>query len=226
MHIHLKLHLWTLYIALLSIDIWLQLWERNAVTVIRITSQHCVCPSLLKVELLSLLYGRWKNKLNSVPICPGCIVWRESFGEMNKGETTKKNMFFCYFTTKKSISMEKKNPYHFVHVLNGFHTIKNIGIDTKITSLSALVAEILTKTWNHRFRWRPFWKWRHTGSSSQFGDGGTRFSHWGRSQEQIKSGPNLPWGGCTGGALGPRTITVLFRLLSHVKRHRHEGKEG
>ena len=42
--------------------------------------------------------------------------------------------------------MEKEKTYHFVHVLNGFHTIKNIGIDTKITSLSALVAEILTKT--------------------------------------------------------------------------------
>ena len=66
---------------------------------------------------------------------------------MNKGETTKKKYVFLLFYDKKvNFNGEKKKPYHFVHVLNGFHTIKNIGIDTKITSLSTLVAEILTKT--------------------------------------------------------------------------------
>lgn len=97
------------YIALISIDIWLQLWERNAVTVIRITSLHCVCPSLVKVEFVSFLYGRWKSKLNSVPICHGCIVWMESFTELNKGEIC----FSVILRQKKSISMEKPHPLSF-----------------------------------------------------------------------------------------------------------------
>ena len=56
-------------------------------------------------------------------------------------------MFFFILFYDKDVNFNgEKPPYHFVHVLNGFHTIKNIGIETKITSLSALVAEILTKT--------------------------------------------------------------------------------
>ena len=60
---------------------------------------------------------------------------------------------------------------------------------------------------------RPFWKWRHTGSSSQFGDGGTHFSWPGIPKEQKKVGLILSWGGCTVSLCSPCTTSAQARVL-------------
>ena len=103
--------------------------------------------------------------------------------------------------------------YQIKSIFIGFLMVKNMGIDTKIISLSILEAEIFEKLWYWYFRWRPFWKWRQIGRGSQFGDGGIHFSCSGGSNEEIKSGPSRSWGGCTVGVSSPWTINLKLLLM-------------
>ena len=76
--------------------------------------------------------------------------------------------------------------YGFFGVIIGFIIQKNMGLETK--NLVFIYSRCWVMCENKiSLHWRPFWKWRHVGSPSQFGAGGIHFLFWDKSKWQNKA---------------------------------------